>query len=1538
MSILDIFRGEHAVESLQLREIFEKFSFINENDIESLYSTEKEAILIVKDEEAGTRLLEVLRGIRGKKIYTSDFYFYISKLILNMEKTRILAFHIKYYGVGIRSFPRRIRITNLLEIIGAMQGFGYFLDDTDFNEEISTSLTGLLSLMHKSEETSSHRCCIMKIVHRYYCSTPFDDFYKLAKKGTLIRLDNLPYCLELYEACLKSYETKQTPESIYDIVTLEVLRERNSHESYNNAIYGKISQAKEKRIPIYLYSGNSNSVIDKKLVDNKGKKHQVYINTNISDDVSRLIEERYIYLFDTTKINIIGHIANPNGKIIGYEYSIKDQTGFKPMPLEKDFSSQAEKIAFIDDLTDFILNDIKVSSYQGKSSNIMTQNLKYKLDEDGCRHFQYEHIGDIAYIEGQSKDDRLIGILNYFKKMYFKEETLKCTTREEILACDEIRYLSPRLAQECVNYILGFEDKMNFANELNIFMDKYEISSNNMIAYYKNYGFDPEEVKYHFDFEVKGKLDFYTQRPIKDLKLSKEEYETQITTNLKHPKWNIEFIQVTEIVFKTNIVGVMYETEGYNTNVKPKKYLTYNYLIAQDNIKLSRFLKYAVSYFNYATLSSNIFFMDDKDNIYIDSINKHGGITTRKKIDSKEAIIDFISNLEKQGFDKDRISNILLYDNDSGLEHCIALLDSKCRTHNLYYNEELDRICPICGKTLFYLKDSDYLQKGIIHEDKYAKHYKLNDVYNLKIYNDKNVNLNELEKIVDEILSRNNTANKNMYEQDLFIPLKKALKEGKFVGVLYESVCFDDANQKNYVMNFNDLKILKSFPRLKGCARLVEQVNSLVNKRLGFIYNPYGAAFISKEHKKQIQIVYPEFITKNKNVDLADDWTLDFVKKVFTQDKDILHEFNFKPGVTTLENASNEMNSVINSLDKKCEKHNYRYDKSLLCCPKCIPIEEQDRLRTNSLKYSQKQISELHEFNEGGEAIIYDDGENLIKIFKSEEVDMNFKISVILRILSKKEQILDINRKRKDIEYVIPKSLIISEETNDIIGYTMKKVNGMAIQTLRDKEQVEELGFKEEDILEVLISEGQAIDILHKELNIFIGDLNGRNILFDENKKVYVIDFDGIGIDEFVPEFYTDEYVDPISKENKSITYKDDWYSYAIHTFYYLTYTHPFNGTYYEKRNGQNVKLDILEKMERRISLLGNHGVKPPSIAKDWSWLRADLIEALRKIFEEGSRECIVPLLIAQRNKELGVITLNSNSNNNFQVGAFKVDIEDRSNDGVERILSETMSIENYNGYRRLVANIDGQKLAFDVPDLDLIEDAQMTANCQNIIVFYPNNVCAYNLCSELLFQCDCENRYDYWLYENNLYFPNGKDVSVVTFSGINAIHDTLKFKTDNHTTAVGVTDIDKYVIVKLNQNNEHEVYCNDLLFYTFKNLNQSNDFTVFYDKSLNHWLVIGNQGEGILITSSGRYEEFKFSKISYENLNYAVFHKDKIFLPQDGSLITYDIHKQNEKIIQLDNFIYSNSRVIVTKTGFKIISGSKIYTFKVNKQKNNIN
>ena len=189
--------------------------------------------------------------------------------------------------------------------------------------------------------------------------------------------------------------------------------------------------------------------------------------------------------------------------------------------------------------------------------------------------------------------------------------------------------------------------------------------------------------------------------------------------------------------------------------------------------------------------------------------------------------------------------------------------------------------------------------------------------------------------------------------------------------------------------------------------------------------------------------------------------------------------------------------------------------------------------------------------------------------------------------------------------------------------------NAFTISTLRDKTEIQKLGLSKEDIFEILITVGEGIETLHK-LAIYIGDLNGRNILFDIKKNVYFLDFDGMGVDEITPVFFTDGYIDPISKKNKSITMKDDWYSFAVQVFYYLTYTHPFNGIYYGTKNGQKVALDIPDKMERRISLLGNHGMKPPAIAVSWNWMNAELKTAFLNIFEGSYRESIVPHLKRQ--------------------------------------------------------------------------------------------------------------------------------------------------------------------------------------------------------------------------------------------------------------------------------------------------------------------
>lgn len=53
---------------------------------------------------------------------------------------------------------------------------------------------------------------------------------------------------------------------------------------------------------------------------------------------------------------------------------------------------------------------------------------------------------------------------------------------------------------------------------------------------------------------------------------------------------------------------------------------------------------------------------------------------------------------------------------------------------------------------------------------------------------------------------------------------------------------------------------------------------------------------------------------------------------------------------------------------------------------------------------------------------------------------------------------------------------------------------------------------------------------------------------------------------------------------------------YTSQAFYYLTFTHPFNGIYYSINEKEKVNMSIPERMELRLSLLGNRGIKPPAI------------------------------------------------------------------------------------------------------------------------------------------------------------------------------------------------------------------------------------------------------------------------------------------------------------------------------------------------------
>ncbi len=88
--------------------------------------------------------------------------------------------------------------------------------------------------------------------------------------------------------------------------------------------------------------------------------------------------------------------------------------------------------------------------------------------------------------------------------------------------------------------------------------------------------------------------------------------------------------------------------------------------------------------------------------------------------------------------------------------------------------------------------------------------------------------------------------------------------------------------------------------------------------------------------------------------------------------------------------------------------------------------------------------------------------------------------------------------KKSKISLYYPRKVSSRREQTWI--YYEKKVEGQDIIVLRDRKIVYKYGFKRKDILEILIAMGKGIETLHSKANIFIGDLNGGNVLFDKNK------------------------------------------------------------------------------------------------------------------------------------------------------------------------------------------------------------------------------------------------------------------------------------------------------------------------------------------------------------------------------------------------------------------------------------------------------
>ena len=508
--------------------------------------------------------------------------------------------------------------------------------------------------------------------------------------------------------------------------------------------------------------------------------------------------------------------------------------------------------------------------------------------------------------------------------------------------------------------------------------------------------------------------------------------------------------------------------------------------------------------------------------------------------------------------------------------------DTYCKKHDIFYQS--NKMCPACYESVYILKDDFKKDRHIIFEDAYAEHYGMGS-YNLKLYKENTTK--ELENTIDSLISRrlNNefeygyfpkedSSSKGInFIQECFMPYKKAVakSDGKFVGYIYKAV---DFNVNKGTIDISDIHNMRSLPRLKLIIRLILQIKELTNNKLGFTKNPFTNVFVVKDCKKQVQIVNIEYLSKKANVKDTIKWTYKYITNVLALDDAIT--INIKDDTTDLDSLVEKLEAFLEDMTKYCRIHNIYYSNKNIFCPKCVGETAIKDIEMETEK--QEKITSKEHISLGGEAIIYPYGKHdVAKVFN---VYDDYKNLILYKILGKKQILDELNNKADNYKYVIPKKLLIDSKSKNIFGYTMERVEGLPIYVLRDKKQVAELGITMKDVLKILITVGKCIEELHTKANIFIGDLNNRNILFDSNNNVYFLDFDGMGIDDISLMNYTDGFIDPISMKNHNITMKDDWYSFAIQAFYYLTFTHPFNGIFYaiDESTGNEIRLNVVEK------------------------------------------------------------------------------------------------------------------------------------------------------------------------------------------------------------------------------------------------------------------------------------------------------------------------------------------------------------------------
>lgn len=1572
---------------------------IRENEKEAVYQIFAEYFVEVKDEEIGKQLYDFLKYLKGTYFTLNNVTIEFGKYKATLSK-RIKWFSFKLHNsINFSSNIERKMTAEILAFIKELSEYhGWNIDASKFDKEKIHNISEFLSFFCRNNSdivVKNAKGCLIEYVH--YILTGDDnlkEFYdSFLGEKVFYKKEDFPYSMPIVKMCYEYYKNGTVPEK--DIFSIFL-----TGTNIDDVAGGLVANLDKLKAEYNVTAETEDYTVynDNIKIFTKATEH---FNKFVRSGriVGRL---RYVYEQPETLI------LDFSNQIIGYQYIEK----------EKLYSILDVEIRRQEELNSFMRNIMKFLN----SAHSIVDNMVFP----NSNVFDFEkRIGCYAYSKRSSEQIVFNTIQDYYKYMGLSEElrnalfvkiyyTLfakllkgkygELNTFEQIRDLPEVKYLSPLVVKQFINFVLNKEVNYTrlsreFVRMIKNFEKQYNVGKEHYY-YDSRYGYSPEEVTITFDYEVEKKygadiaqhlifnsstkenkkgyklpddrwlIVFKRSEKAETLREEKEKIKNEILKSVGNIcDTHVKFIEISEIIINTVRLNndEMYNVMAYITTPLKGTALGIEKFLTFDNKKLIKIAGYLFTKFGKKYIPWEYIWMDDDFNFYIDYLES--GFVVKESDKSVNNSYDFMlwmfNKLQILGYNKlafldfyEYVQKMRTFNGWYIVEYANEY-DSYCNEHQIFYSSKRGADCPACAKIKYIVPENYEKTLPKVFEDDIASHYKLDKKFNLKIYKLNCKHIGDVQASVEEIINCNlNGSHRINKIQDCFIPCKKAVNSNdEFIGIVYEAEKFEvvEGNTQDVCVDLRDPNNLNNLARLKSLKRFMSQINRLLDVYKAFMADAFTYVFLNTSHKKQVQILNIEFINIKDDISRIKNATKSnackYVLEVLKSDPTL--EINIDSKNVTFEDLLGALGNLEKKLTKYCPVHKKFYSNEYICCPDCISPE----MQLPHIEYEEEgKFNSKSLINEGGESYIHSvNTEKVVKIFKEEVVDIGFKSAILCKILAKKEILSGINVQGNKYKYIIPEKLLVDPKSKTLFGYSMFKVrNAFPISILKDKVEVEKLGFSKKDIFEILITIGEGIETLHEKANIYIGDLNGRNILFDKEKNVYFLDFDGMGVDDIAPEFCTDGYIDPISKKNRNITKKDDWYSFAVQAFYYLTYTHPFNGIYYARIQGQKVLLEIPDKMERRVSLLGNHGMKPPSIALEWdSWMTGNLKKVFLEIFEGDYRKSIVPQLKEQcsmlgESAEIDALKNITRINPKFvAVEMEKLDdfIVSTFKDYIELSGSRDINYLKYIANNRFAHSKAINQKLITSPDKNVTYLIQM---CRGsgipIDIVAVSNTTGVKLFDEtagtLHLTDDSKIVMDgsYLYYTGKTNSQNAIFKLAVLPSG-DAKKETIKLEL----TDVRYFDVrqdSKYVFINATQPGLDEVYCNSEKFFEIKynisELKAHMEYKILYDENTKSWAIINNYGYVLIIKSNGEklvftIEEFKTNT----GLNNIVFFNGHLYIPDYDCVDIINVRTQKVKKLMCEKIVNPDSIIFdINSQGFSVITDNVWYEVQKNEQK----